>query len=84
MPHDMLNQIVYAVVVNDGKMLLGLKKEGPHPAGIGGEWTIPGGTVEEDAGDDITDLKWVPLGNAIRSIGPNFLKIVPPELWKYL
>ncbi len=36
-----------AIIHKGNKILLGLKKEGPHPADLGGKWHFPGGRIEK-------------------------------------
>ncbi len=44
--YERLTLVVGAVIEKDGKVLLGRKEIGEHPAGIGGEWILPTGKVE--------------------------------------
>lgn len=45
--------VASALIVHERKVLLGQKREGDHPAGLGGKWVLPGGRVEH--GETISD-----------------------------
>lgn len=36
------------IVRKNDKVLIGLKRKGPHPANLGGKWHFPGGVVEKN------------------------------------
>jgi len=43
MGFDVLLNVANAVIHKDGKVLIGKRIEGPHPANLGGKWHLPGG-----------------------------------------
>ncbi|MDD5182288.1 MAG: NUDIX hydrolase [Candidatus Nanoarchaeia archaeon] len=46
MSFEYLQFVVNAVIHRGGKVLIGKKIDGPHPANLGGKWHFPGGRVE--------------------------------------
>src|SRR5512133_3193909 len=45
--------VASALIIHEDKVLLGQKREGDHPAGLGGKWVLPGGRV--NPGETISD-----------------------------
>jgi len=46
MSFEYFTLVTNAVIHKDGKVLIGRKKEGPHPVNLGGKWHFPGGRIE--------------------------------------
>ncbi len=51
-----MKTVVLGVITKEDKVLIGKKKPGPHPAGLGGKWHVIGG-VKEAGESEIDALK---------------------------